>query len=141
MRKIVFIFLAVFLVPVFLLSCSDGLKGSLDSGSTQASESSSGNGENNSSKTYTSVAGGTYINLLTNVGFAFNEDYSVNVIANSNSIKQNGSKWRIVNDYTVQIYVDGIKLVSNTFIANSSFTKLMDNSIGPVGNVAEYIRQ
>ena len=48
--------------------------------------SNSGGGNSNSS-TYTTVAGGTYINSLSNSGFAFNDDYSVNVItAYTNSI-------------------------------------------------------
>ena len=32
------------------------------------------------SPTYTTVAGGTYIHSLSNSGYAFNDDYSVNVI-------------------------------------------------------------
>ena len=84
---------------------------------------SSPGGGNSNSSTYTTVAGGTYINSLSNSGFAFNDDYSVNVITGSTNIKINGSKWRIVNGNTVEIYV-GMDIVSNTFTANSTFTEL-----------------
>ena len=76
--------------------------------------SSSGGGNLNSS-TYTTVAGGTYINSLSNSGFAFNDDYSVNMITASSNSKINGSRWRIVNGNTVEIYVEGMDIVSNTF--------------------------
>ena len=91
--------------------------------------SSSGGGNSNSS-TYTTVAGGTYINSLSNSGFAFNDDYSVNMITASSNSKINGSKWRIVNGNTVEIYVEGMDTVSNTFTANSTFTELTVTSYG-----------
>lgn len=90
---------------------------------------SSGGGNSNSS-TYTTVAGGTYINSLSNSGFAFNDDYSVNMITASTNSKINGSKWRIVNGNTVEIYVEGMDTVSNTFTANSTFTELTVTSYG-----------
>lgn len=88
--------------------------------------SSSGGGNSNSS-TYTTVAGGTYINSLSNSGFAFNDDYSVNLITASTNSKI-GSKWRIVNGNTVEIYA--MDTVSNTFTANSTFTELTFTSYG-----------
>ena len=91
--------------------------------------SSSGGGNSNSS-TYTTVAGGTYINSLSNSGFAFNDDYSVNQITAPTNSKINGSKWRIVNGNTVEIYVEGMDIVSNTFTANSTFTELTVTSYG-----------
>lgn len=91
--------------------------------------SNSGGGNSNSS-TYTTVAGGTYINSLSNSGFAFNDDYSVNQITASTNSKINGSKWRIVNGNTVEIYVEGMDTVSNTFTANSTFTELTVTSYG-----------
>ncbi len=84
----------------------------------------------NPSSTYTTVTGGTYINSLSNSGFAFNDDYSVNQITASTNIKINGSKWRIVNGNTVEIYVEGMDIVSNTFTVNSTFTKLTFTSYG-----------
>lgn len=92
------------------ISCSNP-SSSLDGTS---GESSSGGGNLNSS-TYTTVAGGTYINSLSNSGFAFNDDYSVNMITASSNSKINGSRWRIVNGNTVEIYVEGMDIVSNTF--------------------------
>ena len=91
---------------------------------------SSPGGGNSNSSTYTTVAGGTYINSLSNSGFAFNDDYSVNVINGSTNIKINGAKWRIVNGNTVEIYVGGMDIVSNTFTANSTFTELTVTSYG-----------
>ena len=85
---------------------------------------------NPSSSTYTTVADGTYINSLSNSGFAFNDDYSVNLITASTNIKIDGSKWRIVNGNTVEIYVEGMDIVSNTFTVNSTFTKLTFTSYG-----------
>ena len=82
------------------------------------------------SPTYTTVAVGTYINSLLNSGFAFNDDYSVNMITTSSNSKVNGSKWRIVNGNTVEIYVEGMDIVSNTFTANSTFTELTVTSYG-----------
>ena len=84
---------------------------------------SSSSGGNSNSSTYTTVAGGTYINSLSNSGFAFNDDYSVNLIIVSTNINLSGSKWRIVNGNTVEIYVD-MDTVSNKFTANSTFTEL-----------------
>ena len=91
--------------------------------------SNSGGGNSNSS-TYTTVAGGTYINSLSNSGFAFNDDYSVNIITASSNSKINGSKWRIVNGNTVEIYVEGMDIVSNPFTANSTSTELTVTSNG-----------
>ena len=85
---------------------------------------------NSNSSTYTTVAGATYINSLSNSGFAFNDDYSVNMITASTNSKINGSKWRIVNGNTVEIYVEGMDTVSNTFTANSTFTELTVTSYG-----------
>lgn len=89
---------------------------------------SSSSGGNSNSSTYTTVAGGTYINSLSNTGFAFNDDYSVNMITASTNSKINGSKWRIVNGNTVEIYV--MDTVSITFTANSTFTELTVTSYG-----------
>ena len=90
---------------------------------------SSSSGGNSNSSTYTTVAGGTYINSLSNSGFAFNDDYSVNLITASTNINLSGSKWRIVNGNTVEIYVD-MDTVSNKFTANSTFTELTVTSYG-----------
>ena len=90
---------------------------------------SSSSGGNSNSSTYTTVAGGTYINSLSNSGFAFNDDYSVNLITVSTNINLSGSKWRIVNGNTVEIYVD-MDTVSNKFTANSTFTELTVTSYG-----------
>lgn len=89
--------------------------------------SNSGGGNSNSS-TYTTVAGGTYINSLSNSSFAFNDDYSVNLITASSNSKI-GTKWRIVNGNTVEIYGD-MDTVSNKFTANSTFTELTFTSCG-----------
>ena len=98
--------------------------------------SSSGGGNSNSS-TYTTVAGGTYINSLSNSGFAFNDDYSVNLITASSNSKIS-TKWRIVNGNTVEIYVESMDTVSNTFTANSTFTEL---TVTDYGTSVVYTRQ
>lgn len=138
-----FIIFSMFTVFAFLfVSCADGIKGSLNDGtaaisgtgtSTGSGDSSTDSGTgggNSNSSTYTTVAGGTYINSLSNTGFAFNDDYSVNMIIASTNIKINGSKWRIVNGNTVEIYVEGMDIISNTFTANSTFTELTYTSYG-----------
>ena len=86
-------------------------------------------GGNSNSSTYTTVAGGTYINSLSNSDFAFNDDYSVNLITASTNSNLSGSKWRIVNGNTVEIYVE-MDTVSNKFTANSTFTELTVTSYG-----------
>lgn len=99
--------------------------------------SSSGGGNSNSS-TYTTVAGGTYINSLSNSGFAFNDDYSVNLITALTNRNLSGSKWRIVNGNTVEIYVEMDDTVSNKFTANSTFTEL---TVTGYGTSVVYTRQ
>ena len=120
-----FIIFSIFTIFAFLfVSCADGVKGSWNDGTSGFSSTGS------STSSYSSVSGGTYINSLSNTGFAFNDDYSVNMITASTNRKINGSKWRIVNGNTVEIYVEGMDSVSNTFTANSTFTELTVTSYG-----------
>ena len=99
--------------------------------------SSSSGGGNSNSPTYTTVAGGTYIDSSTNTGYVFNADNSVSEYSNSTTTPLSGYKWRIVNGNTVQIYEeyeDGAELLRDAFTANSGFTQLTVNRL-------VYIRQ
>ena len=132
-----FIIFSIFTIFAFLfVSCADGVKGSWNDGTSGVSSDNGSSGSSTSS--YSSVSGGTYINSLSNTGFAFNDDYSVNIITVSTNSKINGSKWRIVNGNTVEIYVEDMDTVSHTFTANSTFTELTFTSYG---TSAVYTRQ
>lgn len=99
--------------------------------------SSSSGGGNSNSPTYTTVAGGTYIDSSTNTGYVFNADNSVSEYRNSTTTPLSGAKWRIVDGYTVQIYEEveeGVELLRDAFTANSGFTQLTVNRL-------VYIRQ
>lgn len=138
MKKSFIIFSILTVFAFYFVSCANGIKGSLNDGTSDISTTNTSNDSGNDSSgngggdpsTYTTVAGGRYINSLTNSGFAFNDDYSVNMITASTNSKINGSKWRIVNGNTVEIYVEGTGIVSNTFTANSTFTELTVTSYG-----------
>ena len=94
--------------------------------------SSSSGGGNSNSPTYTTVAGGTYIDSSTNCGWIFYENYSVSQRTRQGVEITGDAKWRIVNDYTVEIYEElsdeeeamGMDDVIYTFTANSDFTQL-----------------
>ena len=93
--------------------------------------SSSSGGGNSNSPTYTTVAGGTYIDSSTNTGFIFYDNYSVSQRTKQGvEIHMDSAKWRIVNDNTVEIYrklsdeFGGGDDVVYTFTANSGFTQL-----------------
>ena len=98
--------------------------------------SSSSGGGNSNSPTYTTVAGGTYIDSSTNTGYVFNADNSVSEYRNSTITPMSGYKWKIVYGYTVQTYreEDGEEVLRDAFTANSGFTQL--TMLGGV-----YIRQ
>ena len=84
--------------------------------------SSDNGGGNSNSPTYTLSTGRTYYH--SNDGFVFNDDYSVNRVSHSSTTPMSGYKWRIVNDNTVEIYLESTGVASYTFTANSTFTVL-----------------
>ena len=94
--------------------------------------SSDNGGGNSNSPTYTLTTGRLYINLDEDLGFIFNEDYSVSQRTRQGVEITGDAKWRIVNDYTVEIYEElpdeeeamGMDDVIYTFTANSDFTQL-----------------
>ena len=90
--------------------------------------SSSSGGGNSNSPTYTTVAGGTYIDSSTNTGFIFYDNYSVSQRTKQGiEVAMGDAKWRIVNGNTVQIYEedeDGVELLIDAFTATSDFTQL-----------------
>lgn len=105
--------------------------------------SSSSGGGNSNSPTYTTVAGGTYIDSSINCGWIFYADNSVSQGTGPNDeIPMNGAKWRIVNGNTVEIYEtvemhgETMDDVVYTFTATSDFTQLTLTISGDV-----YIRQ
>ena len=105
--------------------------------------SSSSGGGNSNSPTYTTVAGGTYIDSSTNCGWIFYADNSVSQGTGPNDeIPMNGAKWRIVNGNTVEIYEtvemhgESMDDVVYTFTATSDFTQLTITMYGDV-----FIRQ
>lgn len=86
-------------------------------------------GGNSNSPTYTTVAGGTYIDSSTNTGFIFYDNYSVSQRTNHDvEIPMERAKWRIVNGNTVEIYNESTRDVTNTFTANSDFSSLTHTS-------------
>ena len=94
--------------------------------------SSSSGGGNSNSPTSPTVAGGTYIDSSTNTGWIFYENYSVSKRTSQGVEITGDAKWRIVNDYTVEIYEElsaeeeamGMDDVIYAFTANSDFTNL-----------------
>ena len=94
--------------------------------------SSDNGGGNSNSPTYTLTTGRLYINLDEDLGFIFNEDYSVSSYFNSETQIIDGRKWR-VSGYTVETYDENSGRVFNTFTANSDFSQLTmishDNSV------------
>ena len=106
--------------------------GNPSSSSDGTSGGSGSSGGNSNSPTYTTVAGGTYIDSSTNCGWIFYENYSVSQRTRQGVEITGDAKWRIVNDYTVEIYEElsaeeedmGMDDVIYTFTANSDFTQL-----------------
>ena len=99
--------------------------GNPSSSSDGTSGGSGSSGGNSNSPTYTTVAGGTYIDSSTNCGWIFYENYSVSQRTRQGVEITGDAKWRIGNDaYTVEIYQENTGTVMNTFTANSDFTQL-----------------
>ena len=96
--------------------------------------SSSSGGGNSNSSTYTKVAGRKYLNIDSDAGFVFNDDYSVNRVIGDMNSKIDSSKWRIGNGNTVEIYAVSTGNVFDTFTANSDFSLLTCDGV-------VYIRQ
>ena len=117
--------------------------GNPSSSSDGTSGGSSSGGGNSNPSTYTTVAGGTYIDSSTNCGWIFYADNSVSQGTGPNDeIPMNGAKWRIVNGNTVEIYEtvemhgESMDDVVYTFTATSDFTQLTITMYGDV-----FIRQ
>ena len=101
------------------------------SSSSDGTSGGSGSGDGNSnSPTYTTVAGGTYIDSSTNCGWIFYENYSVSQRTRQGVEITGDAKWRIVNGNTVEIYEtvemhgETMDDVVYTFTATSDVTQL-----------------
>lgn len=86
--------------------------------------SSDNGGGNSNSPTYTLPTNIAYLSD-TSSGFIFYDDYSVTRIINYTDSKMTGTKWRIGNGNTVEIYAEGsTDNVLYTFTANTDFSQL-----------------
>jgi len=98
--------------------------------------SSSSGGGNSNSSTYTLKIGWAYLDSYPIFGFIFNDDYSVRFIEEFPiDRKIDGSKWRIVNGNTVEIYNESTGNVTTRFTANTDFSVLTRTSDGAVFSI------
>ena len=122
--------LIVLVLATAFIGCSNP-----SSSSDGTSGGSSSGGGNSNSSTYTKVAGRKYLNIDSDAGFVFNDDYSVNRVIGDMNSKMSGTKWRIGNGNTVELYAEGnTDYVFDTFTANTDFSQLTCDGV-------VYIRQ
>ena len=131
-KKVVSLISAAMMIAAvgFFSSCSNDSDDSSSSSSSQSSQTGETTG-----KTYTTVAGGTYVSSIeSSISYTFNTDKTV--LQNAGGTSINIGNWSL-NGQTVTVTHAGQETLK--FTANSTFTTLTFSASGAA--TATYIRK